>query len=160
MQFFILLLFALPFALGLYLLLAAAFHVPTYRATKVLLGAVRKNRKAAKNSDAILEELAAKLAKVLPISPYRQRKLTATLRSAELPMTAGQYLSLAIVKAGLCYFVPSPACFLRPSSRRFLWRWGLAFTFRRAGKRRNWWQGGGRRLNTNFPALWQPWRRS
>ena len=66
MQFFILLLFALPFALGLYLLLAAAFHVPTYRATKVLLGAVRKNRKAAKNSDAILEELAAKLAGALP----------------------------------------------------------------------------------------------
>ena len=86
MQFFILLLFALPFALGLYLLLAAAFHVPTYRATKVLLGAVRKNRKAAKNSDAILEELAAKLAGVLPISPYRRRRLEATLRSAELSL--------------------------------------------------------------------------
>ena len=41
MQFFILLLFALPFALGLYLLLAAAFQVPKYLATKLLLGAVR-----------------------------------------------------------------------------------------------------------------------
>lgn len=111
MQFFILLLFALPFALGLYLLLAAAFHVPTYRATKVLLGAVRKNRKAVKNSDAILEELATKLAGVLPINPYRRRRLEATLRSAELSVTAGQYLALAVVKAGLVFLCAIPCLF-------------------------------------------------
>ena len=114
MQYFILVLFALFFAIGLYLLLTAALRMPTYQATKVLLGVVRQNRKAAKNSDAILEELAAKLAKVLPISPYRQRKLTATLRSAELPMTAGQYLSLAIVKAGLVLLCAIPCLFFAP----------------------------------------------
>ena len=62
MQNMILLLFALFFSLGLYLTLAAVFKVPTYKATKAVLGAVKKNKKQAKNSDAIITELAAKLA--------------------------------------------------------------------------------------------------
>ena len=62
MQNMILLLFAVFFSLGLYLILAQVFKVPTYKATKAVLGAVKKNKKAAKNSDAIITELAAKLA--------------------------------------------------------------------------------------------------
>ncbi len=97
----ILLFFALFFALGLYLILAAVFHVPTYRATKAVLNTVRKNRKQANHADAVLMELAAKLARILPMDDYRRRKLTAALRSAEIPLTAEQYISLAMVKAGL-----------------------------------------------------------
>ena len=59
MQNMILLLFALFFSLGLYLTLAAVFKVPTYKATKAVLGAVKKNKKQAKNSDAIITELKA-----------------------------------------------------------------------------------------------------
>ena len=40
----ILLFFALFFAMGLYLVLAAVFHVPTYRATKAVLNIVRKTK--------------------------------------------------------------------------------------------------------------------
>ena len=134
MQYFILVLFALFFAIGLYLLLTAALRMPTYQATKVLLGVVRQNRKAAKNSDAILEELAAKLAKGLPISPYRQRKLTATLRSAELPMTAGQYLSLAIVKAGLVLLCAIPCLFFAPILSPVLVAVGIGIYFSESGK--------------------------
>ena len=97
----ILLFFALFFALGLYLILAAVFHVPTYRATKAVLNTVRKNRKQANHADAVLMEMAVKLARILPMDDYRRRKLTAALRSAEIPLTAEQYISLAIVKAGL-----------------------------------------------------------
>ena len=97
----ILLFFALFFAMGLYLVLAAVFHVPTYRATKAVLNSVKKNKKRAKNSDAMLMELASKLAKVLPMDDHKRRKLTATLKSAEIPLTAEQYVSLDVVKAGL-----------------------------------------------------------
>lgn len=97
----ILLFFALFFALGLYLILAAVFHVPTYRATKAVLNTVRKNRKQANHADAVLMEMAAKLARILPMDDYRRRKLTAALRSAEISLTAEQYISLAMVKAGL-----------------------------------------------------------
>ena len=50
----ILLCFAMFFSMGLYLILAAAFHVPTYRATKAVINTVKKNRRQAKNSDAVL----------------------------------------------------------------------------------------------------------
>lgn len=110
----ILLFFALFFAMGLYLVLAAVFHVPTYRATKAVLNIVKKNKKQVGNSDAVLMELAAKLAKVLPMDDYKRRKLAATLKSAEIPMTAEQYVSLAIVKAGLVLLCAVPCLFIVP----------------------------------------------
>ncbi len=110
----ILLFFAIFFAMGLYLILAAVFHVPTYRATKAVLNTVKKNRRQAKNSDAVLMELAAKLARVLPMDEYRRRKLTATLKSAEIPLTAEQYISLAMVKAGLVLLGIVPCLLIVP----------------------------------------------
>ena len=110
----ILLFFALFFAMGLYLILAAVFHVPTYRVTKAVLNTVKKNRKQAKNFDAVLMELASKLAKVLPMDDYKRRKLTATLKSAEIPLTAEQYVSLAMVKAGLVLLGVIPCLFIAP----------------------------------------------
>lgn len=110
----ILLFFALFFTLGLYLVLAAVLHVPTYRATRAVLNTVRKNKKQAKNSDAVLMELASKLAKVLPMDEYKRRKLTATLKSAEIPLTAEQYVSLAMVKAGVVLICAIPCLFIVP----------------------------------------------
>ncbi len=110
----ILLFFALFFALGLYLILAAVFHVPTYRATKAVLNTVRKNRKQANHADAVLMEMAVKLARILPMDDYRRRKLTAALRSAEIPLTAEQYISLAIVKAGLVLLGALPCLLIVP----------------------------------------------
>lgn len=110
----ILLFFALFFSLGLYLVLAAVLHVPTYRATRAVLNTVRKNKKQAKNSDAVLMELASKLAKVLPMDEYKRRKLTATLKSAEIPLTTEQYVSLVMVKAGVVLVCAIPCLFIVP----------------------------------------------
>jgi hypothetical protein len=46
----ILILFALFLTAGLYLILAELFKVPTYKATKAILGTVKKNKKKARNS--------------------------------------------------------------------------------------------------------------
>ena len=110
----ILLFFALFFAMGLYLILAEVFHVPTYRATKAVLNTMRKNRKQAKNTDAVLIELASRLAGVLPMDGYRRRKLDAILKSAEIPLTAGQYVALAMVKAGSVLLCAIPCLFIVP----------------------------------------------
>lgn len=150
----ILLFFALFFAMGLYLVLAAVFHVPTYRATKAVLNTVKKNKKQAKNSDAVLMELASKLAKVLPMDDYKRRKLTATLRSAEIPLTAEQYVSLAMVKAGLVLLVSYPACLSLPSSPQLLLSPVSGFTFPRAIRQKRRSRPGGRRLSTNCPGSW------
>ncbi len=114
MQNLILLLFALFFSTGLYLVLAEVFHVPTYRATRAILGMAKENRKKVRNSDAILTKMASELAKVLPMDDYRRRKVTAVLQSAEISMTAEQYLSLALVKAGLVFLGAIPCLLVLP----------------------------------------------
>ncbi len=72
-----------------------------FQVTKAILGTVKKNKKKARNSHAVLMELAAKLSKILPMDDYKKRKLNVTLKSAVIPMTAELYVSLAIVKAAL-----------------------------------------------------------
>lgn len=83
MQNMILPFFALFFTAGLYLILAELLNVPTYKATKAILGMGKRERKKARDSDAFIMELAARLSKVLPMDEYRKRKLTAVLKSAE-----------------------------------------------------------------------------
>jgi len=114
LQNLILILFALFLTAGLYLILAELFKVPTYKATKAILGTVKKNKKKARNSDAALMELAAKLSKVLPMDEYKKRKLDATLKSAEIPMTAELYISQAIVKAALVLACAIPSLLVVP----------------------------------------------
>lgn len=114
MQNMILIFFALFFSLGLYLILAQVFKVPTYKATKAVLGAVKKNKKGIKNSDAIITELAVKLAKILPMDDYKRRKLAATLKSAEISMTAEEYIAEAMVKAGLLILCAVPCLLVFP----------------------------------------------
>lgn len=114
MQNMILLLFVLCFAMGLYLILAELFKVPTYKASKAILSMSKKTKKQAKNSDAFIMELAAKLSKFLPMDEYKRRKLTATLRSAEIPITAELYMAQAMIKAGLVLLCTVPCLLIVP----------------------------------------------
>lgn len=114
MQNIILLLFALCLGMGLYLILAELFKVPTYKASKAILSMGKKTKKQAKNSDAFILELAAKLSKILPMDEYKRRKLTATLRSAEIPMTAELYMAQAMIKAGLVLLCIIPCLLIAP----------------------------------------------
>ena len=41
--------------------------MPTYKATKAILSAAKKQKKQARNADAFIMELAAKLEKILPM---------------------------------------------------------------------------------------------
>lgn len=114
MQNMILILFALFLTAGFYLILAELFSVPTYKATKAILSTAKKTKKQARNSDAFIMELAAKLAKVLPMDEYKKRKLTAILKSAEIPMTAEVYAAQAMVKAGLVFACVIPCLLIVP----------------------------------------------
>lgn len=114
MQNMILILFTLCLTAGLYLILAELFKVPTYKASKAILGMSKKTKKQAKNSDAFIMELAVKLSKILPMDEYKRRKLTATLKSAEIPLTAEIYVAQAMVKAGLVLICTIPCLLVAP----------------------------------------------
>jgi Flp pilus assembly protein TadB len=110
----ILIFFALFLTAGLYLIMAELLSVPTYKATKAILGMGKKTKKQAQDSDAFIMELAVKLSKVLPMDEHKKRKLTAILKSAEIPMTAEVYAAQAIVKAGLIFLGVVPCLLFLP----------------------------------------------
>lgn len=134
MQNMILLLFVLFFTAGLYLISAELFSVPTYKATKAILSIGKRERKKARDSDAFIMELAVKLSKALPMDEYRKRKLTAVLKSAEIPMTAEVYAAQAMVKAGLIFAGVIPCLLIAPILSPAFIIIGIAVYFTESGK--------------------------
>lgn len=134
MQNMILLLFALFFTAGLYLISAELLSVPTYKATKAILSLGKRERKKARDSDAFIMELAVKLSKVLRMDEYRKRKLTSVLKSAEIPMTAEVYAAQAIVKAGLIFAGVIPCLLVVPILSPAFIIIGIAVYFSESGK--------------------------
>ena len=134
MQNMILFLFALFFTAGLYLISAELLSVPTYKATKAILSLGKRERKKARDTDAFLMELAVKLSKVLPMDEYKKRKLTAVLKSAEIPMTAEVYAAQAIVKVGLIFVGVIPCLLIVPILSPVFIIIGIAVYFTEIGK--------------------------
>lgn len=134
MQNLILIFFALFVAAGLYLISAELLHIPTYKATKAILNLGRKRRKQVRDSDAFIMELAEKLAKILPLDDYKRRKLTATLKSAEINMTAEVYVAQAMVKAGLIFLGIIPCLLIVPILSPAFIIIGIGVYFTESGK--------------------------
>lgn len=114
MQYMILMLFGVLFALGIYMILAHLFHIPTLKKTKAVMRIGKKKQKQTKDSDAFIMELALKIAPYIPVDSHRKRKLTSTLKSAEMNMTAEVYLAQAYVKTGLALLGIVPCLLIVP----------------------------------------------
>ena len=59
-------------------------------------------------------DMAIKLSKYIPMDSYKKRKLTATLKSAEIPMTAEVYLAQAYVKTAMVLLAVIPCLLVVP----------------------------------------------
>ncbi len=134
MQNLILLLFALFFGAGSYFLLAEFLKIPTYRTSRAILSVGKKQKKQARSSDAFLLEISAKLAPFVPMDEYKKRKLTATLRSAEIAMTPQLYLAEAYVKAGVMFLCVIPSLFFVPLLVPVFGGLGIGIFFSESGK--------------------------
>lgn len=110
----ILVLFACLFSAGLYFILAQLLGVPTLRTTRAVLSMGKREKKEGKSLDAALLDLTAKLAAHIHLDDYRRRKLGASLKSAEIPLTPETYVAGAYVKAGLLAAAVIPALWLLP----------------------------------------------
>lgn len=113
MQYLILILFGGFLAFGCYMMLAEVFKVPTYRQTKVILDMGKAGKKT-RDFDAFIMDLAVKLSKYIPIEEHYRRKLTATLISAEIPLTAEVYLAEVYVKTLLVLLGVVPSLLVAP----------------------------------------------
>ena len=114
MQNMILMLFGIFFSLGMFLVLAYFFKVPTLKSTKAVINIGKVKKKKAKNSDVFIMDMAIKISKYIPIDSYKKRKLTATLKSAEIPMTAEVYLAQCYVKTFMVLLATIPCVLIVP----------------------------------------------
>ena len=134
MHYMILLLFALCFTAGAYLLLAELLKLPTYKAAKAVISMGKKTSKQARNSDAFIMEAAVRLAKFMPMDDYKKRRLTAELKSAEIKMTAESFMAQAVIKAGLVLLAIIPCLLIAPIIAPAFLIAGIAVYFSEAGK--------------------------
>ncbi|MGL5434560.1 MAG: secretion protein F [Lachnospiraceae bacterium] len=130
MQIVILTLFALCFATGLYLILAEVIGIPTYRATRAVMGRVKKSRSRTMGAEAMMMEAAVKLSHYLRLDEYKKRKMDAMLKSAEIPLTAEVYQAQAIVRAGVVLVFAMPCLFAAPLLSPAFVIGGIAVYFR------------------------------
>jgi Flp pilus assembly protein TadB len=101
--------FACLFSIGLYFLLAGILKIPTLATTKAVIAVTRREKKQAKSFEAIVFDLAVKLSRFIKMNEYKKRKMTATLKSADVSLSPEIYTAKAIVKA-LLFLSPAFLC--------------------------------------------------
>src|SRR6056297_3448313 len=110
----ILLLFSISFSLGVYLILKDLLKLPSGRAIKAVHIIDKRERKKSKNLEVLINESAIRLSKVVHMTDYSRRKLTATLKSANIKLSPETFVARAWLKAGMMLLFIIPALFIFP----------------------------------------------
>lgn len=110
----ILLLFSISFSLGVYLILKDLLKLPSGRAIKTVHVIDKRERKKSKNLEVLINEWAIRLSKVVHMTDYRRRRLTATLKSANIKLSSETFVARAWLKAGMMLLFIIPAFFIFP----------------------------------------------
>lgn len=105
----ILILFALCFSTGFFLILLDILKAPTKKANKVYLAVSKKGIKKPNILEVIILELSEKLGRYIKLGNYKKRKLMMTLRSANIELTPETFIAVAHVKAGMILLSIIPA---------------------------------------------------
>jgi hypothetical protein len=106
--------FSCLFGAGLYFVLADILKVPTLAATKAVIAVTRREKKQAKSLEAVIFDLSVKLSARIRLGEYKKRKMTATLKSADISLSPEVCIAKAGVKAGLILSAGIPCLLLLP----------------------------------------------
>ena len=106
---FLIIIFGISLAAGLYFLLANALKIPYLKTSKAVMNAGRSDKKLSKSIEAIMLEIAAKIGKIIPMDKYKKTRLESTLKSAGIKMTPETFTALALLKA-FCIAVLAIPC--------------------------------------------------
>jgi len=106
--------FTVLLAIGLYMIVADLLKLPTRRTTKAIATVDKREKKKSKNLDVMINEISMKVGKFIKLTDYNKRKLTATLKSAEIKLSPETYIAKAWVKAGMTLIFVVPALLIFP----------------------------------------------
>lgn len=110
----ILMLFSITFSMGLYLILKDLLKLPTARTIKAIHVINQRERKKSKNLHVMIDDLSMRLSKFIRLTDYNRRKLSSTLKSADIKLSPETFIARAWLKAGMTLLLIIPAIFIFP----------------------------------------------
>lgn len=110
----ILMLFSFTFSIGLYLILKDLLKLPTARTIKAIHVINQRERKKSKNLHVMIDDLSMRLSKFIRLTDYNRRKLSSTLKSADIKLAPETFIARAWLKAGMTLIFIIPAIFIFP----------------------------------------------
>lgn len=110
----ILILFAIAFSLGVYLILMDVFQLPTRRTIKAVHAIDKREKKKTKNFEIFINDLSMRSSRIIKLTDYNKRKMAATLRSANIKLSPETFIARAWLKAGMTLLFIVPAFFIFP----------------------------------------------
>lgn len=111
---FLIILFGILFAFGLFSILADILKLPTSATRKAMLTATKQSNKKVKNIDAFIGGLAVKLAKYIPVDEYKSKRMKNTLNAAGLNQSPQEFIAFALVKSGMIAVLVIPCLLILP----------------------------------------------
>ena len=97
-----------------YFILADAFKLPYVRTSRAVNNIAKRQREKTSSLDVWLSNIAAFLAKHMPMNEFRREDLAADLKTAQMDITPEMYKANAIVKAMLIGVFAVPVYFIFP----------------------------------------------
>ena len=100
--------------IAFYFILADAFKLPYVRTSRAVNNIAKRQREKTSSLDVWLSNIAAFLAKHMPMNEFRREELAADLKTAQMDITPEMYKANAIVKAMLIGILAVPMLFIFP----------------------------------------------
>ena len=131
---FLLIVFGILLAAGMFLLLANALKIPYLKTSKAGMNAGREDKKLSKTIEAVALGIASKMAQLIPMDKYKRTRLESTLKSAGIKMTPETFTALALLKSLCIALLAIPCAFIFPLVIPFVIILAVAVYFRETGK--------------------------
>lgn len=100
--------------IGLYLILADFFHIPSFKASRAVQNLVKRQKNSVKQIDVWLNSLAIWISKKVRINEYKRSQITADLMTADIIISPEMHIANCIVKALVVGFFAVPVFFILP----------------------------------------------
>ncbi|MCM1561599.1 MAG: secretion protein F [Butyrivibrio sp.] len=110
----LLILFGIFFAVGLFLVLADVFRIPTMMTLKAMSDVGKEEKRKNRSMEMMLMDGAVLLGRHLPMNPHKKAKLAATLRAAGINKTPEAYTAYAYIKAAIVLIGVIPCVIVMP----------------------------------------------
>jgi tight adherence protein C len=109
---FLLIFFGIFLAVGLFFVLADALKLPKFSTQRAIMSATKKEK--VKILDVFVNGSAMKIAKFIPMDPYKKNRMKNTLKAVGLQQTPEEFTAIAIIKSGLVLLGIIPTLVILP----------------------------------------------